>query len=153
MPPEAVWERLGEERLLDLGRPGDAWASLDGFNERETDERSGLTMRWTTARSSFVWVPLPGLLPREIVFRAKAPGAASARLSVSIGGVPAGSVDVPPGDLVDVPLALDGPARARMSGAEPARVELASPVFVPKAAGVSTDPRELGIVLDRVLVR
>ena len=56
-PPESLWERLGEERILDLGSPRDAWAGLDGFHERETDPRSGLTMRWTSGRSSFVWVP------------------------------------------------------------------------------------------------
>ena len=40
-----------------------------------------------------------------------------------------------------------------MAGAEPVRVELESPVFVPKATGRGADPRKLGIVLDRVLVR
>ena len=153
MPPERAWERLGEERLLDLGRPRDAWGGLDGFHERETDERSGLTMRWTSARSSFVWIPALAVVPREIVFRAKAPGNEPVRVSVSIGGFPAGTVEVLPGNLSEVRLALDEAARGRMAGADPVRVELESPVFVPKAAGLADDPRELGIVLDRVLVR
>ena len=74
-------------------------------------------------------------------------------VAVSIGGVPAGSVNVLPGDFAEARLALDEAARARMAGAEPVRVELESPVFVPKAAGLGDDPRELGVVLDRVLVR
>ena len=153
LPPEALWERLGEERLLDLGRPRDAWASLDGFHEREVDERSGLTMRWTSARSSFLWVPVPGLAPRELAFRAKAPGDAAVPVAVSVGGVPAGTVDILPGDFSEARLELDGAARGRMAGAEPVRVELSSAVFVPAAAGLPADPRPLGVVLDRVVVR
>jgi len=152
-PPETLWERLGEERILDLGRPRDAWGALDGFHERETDARSGLTMRWTSGRSSFAWVPVPGLFPREIALRAKAPGAEPVWVAVSIGGVPAGRLSVLPGDFGEAHLALDEAARRHMAGAEPVRVELESPVFVPKAAGLADDPRELGIVLDRVVVR
>ncbi len=152
-PPESLWERLGEERILDVGSPRDAWGGLEGFHERETAPRSGLTMRWTSARSSFVWVPQPGLSPREIAFRTKAPGDAPVTVAVSIGGVPSGSVSVLPGDFAEARLALDEPARARLAGAEPVRVELESPVFVPKAAGSGDDLRKLGIVLDRVLVR
>ena len=44
VPPEAAWERLGEERLLDLGRPRDAWAGArrvpregDGRTKRPDD--------------------------------------------------------------------------------------------------------------------
>jgi len=152
-PPESLWERLGEERILDLGRPRDAWGGLDGFHERETDPQNGLTVRWTSRSSSFVWVPLPGLLPREIALRAKAPADAPVAVAVSIGGVPAGSVSVLPGDFAEARLALDEPARARMAGPGPVRVELESPVFVPKAAGLGDDARELGVVLDRVVVR
>jgi hypothetical protein len=152
-PPETLWERLGDERILDLGRPRDAWGALDGFHERETDARSGLTMRWTSGRSSFVWVPVPGVFPREIALRAKAPGAALVSVAVSIGGVPAGRVNVLPGDFGEARLTLDEAARKRMAGGEPVRVALESPVFVPKATGVADDTRELGIVLDRVVVR
>ena len=74
-------------------------------------------------------------------------------VAVSIGGVPSGSVSVLPGDFAEARLALDESARARLAGAEPVRVELESPVFVPKAAGFGDDLRKLGIVLDRVLVR
>ncbi len=153
LPPESVWERLGAERLLDLGRPRDAWGALDGFHERETDVRSGLTTRWTSGLSSFLWVPERGPAPREIAFRAKAPGKEPVRLSVAVGGLPAGSVDVPPGDFSEARLVLGEAVRALLAGAEPVRVELASPVFVPKAAGLGDDPRELGVVLDRVVVR
>lgn len=152
-PPETIWEPLGEERILDLGRPRDAWAGLDGFHDRETDPKSGLTTRWTSGRSSFVWVPLAGLRPREIVFRAKAPGDAPVTVAVSVGGVPAGSVSVLPGDFAEARLSLGEAVRERMAGAEPVRVELESPVLVPKAAGLGGDSRELGILLDRVLVR
>jgi hypothetical protein len=153
LPPDRLWERLGEERLLDLGRPGDAWAVLEGFHDREVDPKSGLTMRWTSARSSFLWFPSPTLAPREIAFRAKAPGETPVRLSVSIGGVDAGSVEVMPGDFSEARLALDGEGRARMCGAGPVRVELTSPVLVPTVDGRVVDPRELGVVLDRILVR
>jgi hypothetical protein len=152
-PPESLWERLGEERILDIGSLRDAWGGLDGFHERETTPKSGLTVRWTSGRSSFFWVPLPGLVPREIAFRAKAPGDVPVTVAVSIGGVPSGSVSVLPGDFAEARLALDESARARLAGAEPVRVELESPVFVPKAAGLGDDLRKLGIVLDRVLVR
>jgi hypothetical protein len=74
-------------------------------------------------------------------------------VAVSIGGVPAGSVRVLPGDFAEARLALDESAGARMAGPEPVRIELESPVFVPKAAGLGDDARKLGIVLDRVLVR
>ena len=153
IPPEEVWERLGEERLLDLGHPRDAWAALDGFHEREGNSRSGSTWRWTRGRASFAWVPVPGLVPREIVLRAKAPGKDPVRVQVRVGGAPAGSVEVLPEDFSDVPLALVGEACARMSAGGPVRVELTAPTFVPKDAGLGDDPRELGVVLDRVLVR
>jgi hypothetical protein len=152
-PPEKVWERLGEERILDLGHPRDAWAALDGFHERETDPQSALTTRWTSARSSFTWVPAPGSLPREIAFRARTPGDAPVRVAVSIAGVSAGDVDVLPGGFAEARLALDARALGRMAGGEPVRVELESQVIVPRAAGLGEDPRELGILLDRVVVR
>jgi hypothetical protein len=152
-PPERLWEKLGGERVLDLGRPGDAWASLDGFHEREKEPRSGLTTRWTSGRSSFAWVPEAGLAPREIAFRAMAPGETPLRVEVSIGGVAEGSVEVGPGDFSEARLALSEGARARMSGAEPVRVELSSPSFVPAREGRGDDARELGFVLDRVVVR
>ena len=152
-PPESVWERLGDERILDLGQPHDAWAALDGFHARETDVPTGRTTRWTSGRSSFVWIPEPGLAPREIAFRAKAPGREPVRLSVSVGGLPAGSVELPPGDFSEARLELGKTARASLAGAEPVRVELSSPVFVPRAAGLGDDPRELGVVLDRVVLR
>jgi hypothetical protein len=152
-PPERVWERLGEERILDLGHPRDAWAGLDGFHERETDPQSALTTRWTSARSSFVWVPAPGVRPREMTFRAMAPGDVPARVAVSIAGVPAGDVEVLPGGFSEARLDLDPGARRRMAGGEPVRVELLSPVFVPSGAGAGGDPRALGVLLDRVVVR
>jgi hypothetical protein len=75
------------------------------------------------------------------------------RVSVSIGGVPAGSVEALPGDFSEARLLLDEGSRRRMAGGEPVRVELESPVFVPRAAGLGEDRRELGVVLDRVVVR
>ncbi len=74
-------------------------------------------------------------------------------VAVTIGGVPAGSVLVLPGDFAEARLALDETVRARMSGGEPVRVELESSVVVPKAAGLGDDSRELGFLLDRVLER
>jgi hypothetical protein len=127
--------------------------SLDGFHGRETIGESGLTFRWTSAASSFLWVPVPGLVPREIAFRAKAPGGAPVRVAVAVGGATVGTVGVLPGDFADARLPLDDETRARMAGAEALRVELASPVFVPGASGGVPDPRELGVLLDRVLVR
>ena len=150
-PADSAGSDIG--RILDLGRPRDAWAVLEGFHDREQEAASGLTIRWTSSRSSFVWVPSTALSPREIAFRAKAPGEVPVRLSVAIDGVAAGGVEVGPGEFAEARLALEGAALARMTGAEPVRVELTSPVFVPKAAGGGDDPRELGIVLDRVVVR
>lgn len=152
-PPESLWEPLGPERVLDVGRPNDAWASLDGFHEREKEPRSGLTTRWTSGRSSFAWVPEAGFVPREIALRAMAPGDAPLRVEVSIGGAPAGSVEVRPGGFAEARLTLPEDARAGMSGAEPVRIELSSPTFVPARAGRGEDTRELGFVLDRVVVR
>lgn len=153
LPPGELWERLGEERLLDLGRPRDAWADLEGFHDREVHERSGASWRWTSGRAAFTWVPVPGLEPRELVLRAKTPGEAGVRVDVTFDESPAGSVDVPPGDFVEVRLSLDAAGRERLGRGDPVRVGLSSPVFVPKAAGRGGDPRRLGVALDRVLVR
>jgi len=153
IPPEEVWERLGRERILDLGTPRDAWADLEGFHDRETEASNGQTLRWTSARASFVWLPIAGFVPREIAFRATVPGTAPAHVAVSIGGAAAGSVEVLPGGFAEARLALDEAARARMSGAGPVRVEVRAPVLVPPAAGRAADPRELGVVVDRVVVR
>lgn len=152
-PPESLWERLGAERLLDLGRPRDAWASLDGFHERESEPRSGRTTRWTSGRASFAWVPEPGFVPREIALRAMAPAESPLRVELAIGGVAEGSVEVAPGDFSEARLPLSAEARQRMSGADPLRIELSSPSFVPAKAGRGDDARELGFVLDRVVVR
>ncbi len=152
-PPEAVWDRLGEERILDFGHPRDAWAALEGFHGREADAQSGLTTRWTSARSSFIWIPAAGLRPHEIALRARAPRDVPVSVSVSIAGIPAGTVDVLPGEFSEARLPLEEGARSRMAGGEPVRVELESPVFVPRADGFGEDPRELGVVLDRVVVR
>ncbi len=152
-PPETLWERLGEERLLDLGRPRDAWGDLEGFHERERDDRAGATWRWTTGHASFVWVPHAAFVPREIVLRARTPGALPVRVEVSVGGLAAGSVEVLPGGFSEARLPLAPGPRGLLAGVEPVRVELASPVHVPRAKGTGDDPRELGIALDRVLVR
>lgn len=153
LPPEEVWERLGEERLLDLGRPRDAWADLDGFYDREVHERSGASWRWTSGRAAFTWVPVPGLEPRELVLRARTPGEASVRVEVAFDGRVVGSVEVPSGDFAEVPLSLEPEARARLRAGDPVRIVLSSPIVVPRDAGLGGDPRRLGIALDRVLVR
>ena len=153
LPPEEVWERLGEERLLDLGRPRDAWADLEGFHEREVHEKSGASWRWTSGRAAFTWVPVPGLVPTELVLRAKAPGGAGVRVDVAFDGRAAGSVEVPPDDFAEVRLRLEPAARERLRAGDPVRIELSSPVLVPRDADLGGDPRRLGIALDRVLVR
>lgn len=153
LPPEELWERLGEERLLDLGRPRDAWADLEGFHGREVHETSGATWRWTSGRAAFTWVPVPGLEPRELVLRARTPGEASVRVDVAFDGRAVGSVEVPSGDFAAVPLSLEPEARARLAAGDPVRIVLSSPVVVPRDAGLGGDPRRLGIALDRVLVR
>lgn len=151
--PEEIWERLGEERLLDLGRPSDAWADLEGFHEREVHERSGASWRWTSGRAAFTWVPVLGLEPGEIVLRARTPGASGVRVDVAFDGRAAGSVEVPPGDFAEVRLRLDASARERLRAGDPVRITLATPVLIPQDAGLGGDPRRLGIALDRVLVR
>ncbi len=153
LPPEEVWERLGEERLLDLGRPRDGWADLEGFHEREVHARSGASWRWTSGRAAVTWVPVPDLEPRELVLRAKAPGGAGVRVDVAFDGRTAGSVDVPPGDFAEVRLRLEPELRARLAAGDPVRIELSSPVQVPRDTDLGGDPRRLGIALDRILVR
>ena len=153
LPPEEVWERLGEERLLDLGRPRDAWADLEGFHDREVHETSGASWRWTSGRAAFTWIPAPDLAPGELVLRARAPGAAGVRVDVAFDGLAAGSVEVPPGDFAEVWLRLEPAARERLGAGDPVRIVLSSPAFVPRDEGFGGDPRRLGIALDRVLLR
>ncbi len=153
LPPEELWERLGGERLLDLGRPRDAWADLEGFHGREVHETSGASWRWTSGRAAFTWVPVPDLEPGELVLRARTPGEAAVRVDVAFDGRAAGSVEVPPGDFSAVRLSLEPEARARLRAGDPVRITLSTPVLVPQDAGLGGDPRRLGIALDRVLVR
>ena len=106
-----------------VGRPGRIPRARDRRTQRADDavDLGTLVVRLGS---------LPGLrpardrLPREGARRRSVP------VAVSIGGVPAGTLDVLPGDFAEARLALDEAARARMAGAEPVRVELASPVFV-----------------------
>ncbi len=153
LPPEEIWERLGEERLLDFGRPRDAWANLEGFHDREVHEKSGASWRWTSGRASFTWFPVPDLEPGEIVLRARTPSGAGVRVDVAFDGRAAGNVEIPPGDFAEVRIPLDPPARERLRAGDPVRITLATPVLVPRDAGLGGDPRRLGIALDRVLLR
>lgn len=149
VPPEEIWTRRDERYELDLGTPSDRRAALSGFHPRERDEKTGSEMRWTSGKAGLVFSPVPGFVPRRIVFRIRPPGVSPVPVRVSVAGVPCGEILVPPGGSADRGLDLPPAARAAFRGADPIVVDLASPVRVPKGAG-AVDARPLGVGLSRI---
>jgi hypothetical protein len=151
-PREKLWDRLGEEYRVDVGTPGDFRAGLEGFFGRETAASLNADFRWTDGRASLLWVPRPGFRPHELAVRAMTPGG-TAPVEVTIGGRVAGTLAFTGAGFSEERLELDGPAAAALAGTDPVRIVLGSPTVSPKRAGTGADPRELGIGVDRVLVR
>ncbi len=152
MPPEGVWERIGSRFLVDVGSPRDAWADPAGFHQRERVEPLSLDMRWTSAESSLVWIPRTGLVPRILALRARAPFASPVDVAVEVGGVPAGTLRVLPGDFAESRLALTPAASDALAGPDPARIVLRSATVVPREIGKGSDARPIGIAVDRIVV-
>ena len=69
---------------------------------------------------------------------------------MTVGGLPAGTLHVPPGGFTDLGLDLPDDVRELFGGTAPVRIGLRSSVFVPKEAGAGDDPRPLGIAVDRI---
>jgi hypothetical protein len=145
-------------------RPADAAVSLDigvnddlnviRFHAKETTE--GRTFRWTQ-RQSFVIVDRIRSTDRTLLLWMSDGGrpatAAPANVQILIGPRPLGSVHVTGGFReynVDIP--PDVAAAAAASG-EPVRVTLRTDTWNPLRAIGAPDPRDLGVMLDRVAVR
>ena len=151
-PPEKLWEKLGEEYRVDVGSREDFRAAPEGFYARETAAGGNVDFRWTSGRGSLAWVPRPGFRPRQIAVRAMTAGG-EVPVEVSIDGRPAGTLFYRGGDFTEERLDLAGAALEAMTGTDPVRIVLSSPAVSPKASGKGEDARELGIAVDRVLVR
>jgi hypothetical protein len=150
VPPERLWERQGRRYVVDIGSPKDRSADPDGFWARERLEKLSTDMRWTTVSASVVWCPVPGFAPKRLTLRARPPGKEAVSVSVTVDGQPAGKIYILPGDFAERTLDLPGTAVAALSGVEPVRIGLASPAVSPKEAGTGSDPRALGIAVDRI---
>jgi hypothetical protein len=149
-PREKLWEKLGEEYRVDVGTRDDFRAALEGFYGRETVPGTGVDFRWTDGRASLVWVPRPGFQPRQVAVRAMTPGK-SVAVDLSIDGRPAGRLTFSGSGFSEERLDLDPTSMAALAGIDPVRIGLSSPAVSPKPSG--TDTRELGIAVDRVLLR
>ena len=149
--PENLWERQGPHRYaVDIGSPKDRNADPEGFWARERLEKLATDMRWTTVSASVAWCPVPGFSPRRLILRARPPGKEAVSVTVTVDGQLAGKIYILPGDFAEWTLDLPEPAVAALAGVEPVRIGLASPAVSPKAAGTGSDPRALGIAVDRI---
>ncbi len=146
--PEALWVRQGVRLVADLGAPDDGRFDPEGFFGREKIGDTGLDLRWTTGDASIVFSPVPGLVPRRIILRARAV-AVPVEVAVRVGGVLAGTLLVSPG-LSEVSANLSAEASRALAGPEPARLSFRVPTTVPKGAGKGSDTRALGIGVDRI---
>ena len=152
-PPTRLWERFGKEIRVDVGSSADGRADLDGFHDRESEPGGGADFRWTAGRATLVWVPLPGFTPSYLALRARAPGREAVEVTVTVGGMSAGTIRVAAGDFAEFRLPLAPDAAAALTGHVPVRIGLVSATFSPKRAGAGDDGRELGIAVDRVILR
>ena len=151
-PRERMWERLGGEYRLDVGAKDDFRAGLEGFYGRETAADVGADFRWTSGRASLLWAPRPGFAPRQLAVRAMTTGGPVA-VEVSVGGHPAGRLQLPGEGFAEGRVDLSGLALEALVGTDPVRIVLTSPTVSPRSAGKGDDPRELGIAIDRILLR
>ncbi|MCE7960294.1 MAG: hypothetical protein DYH06_20525, partial [Acidobacteria bacterium ACB2] len=153
LPPERLWERFGDERRVDVGSPADRNADPWGFHDREELPSVSAEVRWTAGDASLLWVPERGFVPRQLAVRARVPGNAPVELTLLVAGSRAGSVAVPPGDFTEVRLDLPPLAVEALTGVDPVRIGLASATSCPRRDGTGDDPRELGVAVDRVILR
>ena len=144
-PPERIWEKGPRGSLLDVGAAADARADLVGFHAREQAGNVGIDFRWTAGEASAAFSPVPGFSPGRLVLRARPPAGDAIDVVVTVGGLPAGTIRVPPGGFADLGLDLPETVRKLFGGTAPVRIGLRSAVFVPK-----DDPRPLGIAVDRI---
>ncbi len=149
-PPEEIWERNARGYLLDVGSAADARADLAGFHARERIEKEGFDFRWTAGEASALFSPVRGFSPGQLIVRARPPSNDAVDVAVAVGGLPAGTLHVPPGGFSDLSLDLPEGVLDLFDGTAPVRIGLRSSVFVPKAAGAGDDPRPLGIAIDRI---
>jgi len=120
------------------------------------EQTDGRTFRWTQARS-FVIVNRIGPTARTIALwmndGGRPPAAPPADVTVLIGERILGTIRVTGGFReYDVPIPADVAAAAAASN-EPVRVTLRTQTWNPLATLGTADPRDLGVMLDRVAVR
>lgn len=150
LPPEAIWRRLDDRFVLDVGSPSDRSADLVGFHARERVEPSGLEMRWTGGEASVAFSPVAGFVPRRLVLRARAPAAAAVSVRITVGGLFSGEISVRSGDFADYALDFSEVQRDGFRGTDPVRIGLSSPTWTPRDAGAGNDSRPLGVGLSRI---
>lgn len=148
--PDELWVKDGRHFFVDIGSLRDRLIEPEGFHDRERIDSLHLEMRWTTGVASVLWEPVALFSPRRLVLRARPPAKEAVDVRISIGGVSAGTLRVPPGDFADAALNLPPKAAARLAGTEPVRIELSMPTWSPKRAGTGDDAREIGIGLDGI---
>jgi 4-amino-4-deoxy-L-arabinose transferase-like glycosyltransferase len=138
--------------VLDIGISDDLHAVR--FHAKEQTE--GRTFRWTQARS-FVIVNRISATDRALVFTmgdgGRPPAAPPADVAVWIGERVLGTIEVRGGFRdYEVPIPADV-AAAAAAGGEPVRVMLRTVTWNPLTVLGTDDPRDLGVMLDRVAVR
>jgi len=150
LPPEEIWTRNEGGYVLEVGTAPDRRADLAGFHARERVGAAGLGMRWTAGDASAAFSPVPGFVPRRLVLRLRTPGESGVPLTVSVAGIPAGTISIPPGDFADYALALPPAVRAAFLDTRPLRIAFSSPTWVPREAGSGDDARPLGVGVARI---
>lgn len=151
--PDELWERLGAEYRVDVGTLRDNRAALEGFHDRESDPSTGVDFRWTTGEASALWVPLPSFVPRLVAIRGTAPTSEPVDVTVSVAGIPVGTIRFDEEGYAEKRVALTQAAVERLSGTAPVRIGLSSRTISPKSLGKGNDERELGIAVDRIILR
>jgi hypothetical protein len=147
-PPHAA----PEEATLDVGVNDDL--NVMRFHAKETTE--GRTFRWSQ-RQSFLIVDHIRATDRTLALwlsdGGRPPAAPPAAVQILIGARALGSITVTGGfHEYDVDIPSDLAASAAASG-EPVRVTLRTETWNPSRVLGSNDPRELGVMVDRVAVR
>ncbi len=137
-----------QRRVIDIGAEGDQVLLGGGFHNRETSPPSA-TVRWTTAKASVTAYldPRAGALSLNLYRRDQRPaGAPPVELSGRFNGhaLTIATEDAGGGATLH---------RAQIPAdwvAESNRIELSCAPWRPADFGVAADPRELGIMLDRI---
>jgi hypothetical protein len=152
VPRERLWDPMANELRVDVGSPGDFRAAPEGFHGRETLPGGIADYRWTSGDAAVTWIPRPGFAPWAIAVRAMTPGGV-VTVAVTVDGAPAGKLTFRSAGFSEQSLVLPPEAVAALSGTAPVRIGLSSPTVCPKRAGAGSDERELGVGVDRVIVR